>query len=114
VRRPIRGSDSWNSSAPAKGADPSEYPAGIPQVLRLMNAEWTAKSSAFVRRTVKHDESPARNIERLFLASLSRRPTTAESRQLGEYLETNKSDRAKAYGDIVWALLNSSEFTLNH
>jgi hypothetical protein len=99
---------------PSEGADPSEYPAGIPQVLRLMNAEWAGKTSAFVSQTVKSDQPPARNIEMLFLATLSRRPTASESERLGKYLQANKSNPAKAYGDIVWALLNSSEFSLNH
>jgi hypothetical protein len=99
---------------PGEGADPGEYAAGIPQVLRLMNSEWTAKTSAFVSRTVKADRPPACNLEVLFLATLSRRPTAAERRRLEEYLQANADSPAKAYGDLVWALLNSSEFTLNH
>jgi hypothetical protein len=99
---------------PGEGADPKDYPAGIPQVLRLMNADWTAKGPAFVRRAVKADQPPARNIEALFLATLSRRPTAAEVERLEGYLRDNKSDPAKAYGDILWALLNSAEFALNH
>lgn len=99
---------------PGEGADPGEYPAGIPQVLRLMNSEWTGKTSALVSRTVKAGQPPARNIELLFLATLSRRPTAAESRRLSEYLQANAGNAAKAYGDLVWALVNSSEFTLNH
>jgi hypothetical protein len=99
---------------PGEGADPGEYPAGIPQVLQLMNSEWTGKTSAFVSRTVKADRPPARNIETLFLATLSRRPTAAESQRLGEYFQANSGNPAKAYGDLVWALLNSSEFTLSH
>jgi hypothetical protein len=98
---------------PGEGTDPSEYAAGIPQVLRLMNSEWTAKISAFIAQTVNCDQPPARNIEKLFLATLSRRPTTAESKRLGEYLTAN-NNTAKAYSDLLWALLNSSEFTLNH
>jgi hypothetical protein len=98
---------------PSEGADPSEYPSGIPQVLRLMNSDWTARTTAFVSRTVRAGE-PAANVERLFLATVSRRPTASESRRLTEYLQANSSDTARAYSDIVWALLNSSEFTLNH
>ena len=30
---------------PGEGADPAEYPAGIPQVLQLMNSDWTAKTA---------------------------------------------------------------------
>jgi hypothetical protein len=99
---------------PGEGADPTEYPAGIPQVLRLMNSEWMARTSTFVSRTVKLDQPPARNLEALFLATLSRRPTAAECERLGKYLQANNSNKATAYGDILWALLNSSEFSLNH
>jgi hypothetical protein len=99
---------------PGEGADPNEYPAGIPQVLRLMNSRWMAKTSAFVSRAVKSDQPPGRNLERIFLATLSRRPTAAEAERLGKYLQANDSSPARAYGDIVWALLNSSEFSLNH
>src|SRR5207248_5541473 len=95
---------------PAEGADPKDYPNGIPQVLRLMNADWTAKGPAFVRRTVKADQPPARNIEALFLATLSRRPTASEVGRLEGYLRDNQGDATKAYGDILWALLNSAEF----
>jgi hypothetical protein len=98
---------------PGEGADPNDYPAGIPQVLRLMNSDWTAKTSAFVGRTLKADRPPARNIEALFLATLSRRPAEAECDRLGKYLQANQSS-PKAYGDILWALLNSAEFRLNH
>jgi hypothetical protein len=99
---------------PGEGADPAEYPAGIPQVLRLMNAGWTAKTAAVGARAAKSGQPPARNVEGLYLATLSRRPTAAEGQRLDEYLRANKSDPAKAYGDVVWALLNSSEFSLNH
>jgi hypothetical protein len=99
---------------PGEGADPSEYPSGIPQVLRLMNSDWTARTAAFVRQTVKTGQPPVRNLEALFLATLSRRPTAAECERLGKYLQANDGDPAKAYGDILWALLNSSEFRLNH
>jgi hypothetical protein len=99
---------------PGDGADPAEYPAGIPQVLRLMNSDWTAKAAAFAGRTIKDSQPAARNIELLFLATLSRRPTDAESRRMEEFVRTAGRNGAKAYGDIVWALLNSSEFGLNH
>src|SRR5262249_60455441 len=90
---------SVDSSRRSEGADPNEYPSGIPQVLRLMNSEWTAKISAFVSQTVKSDQPPARNIERLFLATLSRRPTAAENERLEKYLQADKSNPAKAYND---------------
>jgi hypothetical protein len=51
----------------------------------------------------------------LFLATFSRQPSEPElsvcRMQLGKYAE---SDRRKGYSDILWALLNSAEFALNH
>jgi hypothetical protein len=99
---------------PAEGADPKDYPAGIPQVLRLMNAGWMSRTGAFVRQRVKSDQPAAGNLEALFLATLSRRPTTAEVGRLEGYLQDNKSELTRAYSDILWALLNSGEFSLNH
>ena len=51
----------------------------------------------------------------LFLATFSRQPTANElsisQQQLAKY---SASDSGKAYSDILWALLNSAEFALNH
>ena len=47
------------------------------------------------------------------LATLSRRPTADESERLVAHVQ-KAGDPRKGYGDIVWAVLNSSEFTLNH
>src|SRR5207244_4277128 len=43
----------------------------------------------------------------------SRRPTPAEVARLNSYIQKAGS-ADEASGDILWALLNSSEFTLNH
>jgi hypothetical protein len=45
--------------------------------------------------------------------TLGRKPTAAESRKLTEYV-AKATDAKGAYGDVLWALLNSSEFALNH
>jgi hypothetical protein len=51
----------------------------------------------------------------LFLATFSRQPADEElslcRQQVAKYAE---SDRSKAYGDVLWVLLNSAEFALNH
>ncbi|HKB02336.1 MAG TPA: DUF1553 domain-containing protein, partial [Gemmataceae bacterium] len=55
-------------------------------------------------------------VEALFLASLSRLPTAAEAEKYGSYVDRggNSGDQKKAVADVFWALLNSSEFVLNH
>jgi hypothetical protein len=55
-------------------------------------------------------------LETLFIAALSRRPTEGEKASFGKYItDGGTSGNAKeAFADIFWALLNSSEFLLNH
>ena len=44
---------------------------------------------------------------------LSRRPSADESKRMLKYLEQPGAERQQLYAEIVWALLNSSEFSLN-
>lgn len=91
----------------------TEYHSGIPQALRLMNAPQMNNASA-VAAAFARGATPAEVIDHLYVATLSRRPTAAETTRLIEYVERHRSDSRQAYGDIVWAVLNSSEFALNH
>ena len=51
----------------------------------------------------------------LFLATYTRQPKEPELKACREQLaKYSESDRATGYGDILWALLNSAEFALNH
>lgn len=90
-----------------------DYTHGVPQALRLMNAQQINDTSATVSKLMKADSSPDKVIEGLFLTTLSRKPTAAEFKRMKEYLATEKQ-AAKAYGDILWVLLNSGEFLFNH
>jgi hypothetical protein len=53
-------------------------------------------------------------VERIYLRVLSRRPSDNESKLMLKYLETPGAERQQLYAEIVWALINSSEFSLNH
>ncbi len=55
-------------------------------------------------------------IETLYLATLSRRPTSEERLLVSQHLDSasDSAGHAKAIGDVLWALLNSTEFMLNH
>ena len=88
----------------------TDYDAGIPQALRLMNNPYTARNSSNVARAIARGTSAEQAIEKLYLHTLSRRPTPEEMKKLSAYVAKNSD----GYGDILWALLNSSEFTLNH
>jgi hypothetical protein len=47
------------------------------------------------------------------LATLSRYPHTDERESFVDYV-SQAADPRSALGDVLWALLNSAEFTLNH
>jgi hypothetical protein len=96
------------------GSDPTQYQAGIPQALRLMNSPQLSGGAVALEQALKSSQSPAQVIERLYLATLSRRPTQAESERLAHFVRTHGTEARKAYRDILWAVLNSSEFALNH
>jgi hypothetical protein len=92
-----------------ENADPTEYQAGIPQVLRLMNSN-QFNINAAARKIVGKSE-PAQAVEKLYLTTLARRPSAEESRKLTAHIQAKGE---QAHGDILWALLNSSEFAFNH
>jgi hypothetical protein len=94
-------------------ADPTEYQIGIPQTLRLMNGP-QLNNPALLEPLLKSAKGAGEVIENLYLRTLSRRPTPAEVSRLTAYLARFQGEPRKAYADLLWALLNSSEFTTNH
>ena len=61
-------------------------------------------------------ETPTEIVEALFIRALTRKPSEIE---LSGILETipETQDRGqlhRAYNDVMWGLLNSSEFMFNH
>jgi hypothetical protein len=53
-------------------------------------------------------------VERLFLATLTRLPTESEIQATTHYLNGRSDQREQAVGQILWALISSTEFGLNH
>lgn len=102
-----------NFFAVGEDAKATDYDAGIPQALRLMNHPYTNRTAEAAARQLTKGQPKARAVESLYLATLSRRPTPAESARLLKHLDKAESPEV-GYADILWALLNSSEFTLNH
>jgi len=94
--------------------NPLEYQNGIPQALRMMNSPFTNKSEAIAVSLTRETKTPAQAVERLYMAALSRRPTPTELERRVTYVTRAGSTPRTAYGDLLWALLNSSEFVLNH
>ena len=71
-----------------------------------------AKPGNLVERVSKlKDEAIA---EEVYLSVLTRKPSADESKMVGEYLKKNGGKRELAIGQLVWALIASMEFGVNH
>jgi hypothetical protein len=89
------------------------YGHGIPQVLRIMNSPRLTDGSVLIEQLNRRGAVREKIVESLYLATLSRRPTTEEARRVSEFL-ADEPDRKKGYNDLLWVLLNSGEFLHNH
>jgi hypothetical protein len=99
----------------------TEYLGGIPQALTLMNGTLikgaTGISSSGLLKSL---EAPfftnEQRIEVLYMATLSRRPRESEWELLNEHIPEDASGERLIEGlaDLLWALLNTAEFTMNH
>jgi hypothetical protein len=105
----------------APAGQTTDYHAGIPQALTLMhgglihNATDVA-SSGLLKSLAAPFFTNDQRLDALFLSTLSRYPESEERELMLEPVESTNSDaeRQQALGDILWALLNSAEFTFNH
>ena len=64
-------------------------------------------------RLVKSSLTPDQILEELYLATLTRLPTTAEREAFQAYCRKRR-DRRTVCADALWALINTREFILNH
>jgi hypothetical protein len=94
-------------------ANPLEYQVGIPQALRLMNSVQMNRTDSAITAATRHGRQPAQVVEQLYLMTVSRPPTVQELQRMEAFVSKN-GDNLRTYGDVLWALLNSSEFVTNH
>jgi len=94
--------------------DPTAYRRGIPHLLRQMNSDQFAGRSvvSLGSRLAKSGRSADDVAGDLFLTVLSRRPTTGERKLFQEHA-TRCGSVETAAGELAWALLMTSEFSLN-
>jgi hypothetical protein len=89
----------------------------LPQTLfRMTDQNVLQKFNATTGRVRKLAQSKMTNdelVEEAFLATLSRLPKELEKADAVEHLKTAKT-RAEGVTDLVWALVNTREFILNH
>ena len=93
------------------------FEADLAQTLHLINGyainAKIADQNGRLKRLLKADLNDADRIEVLYLASLSRKPTD-EEREIVLSLLTEAPSREEAWQDVMWTLLNCSEFSFNH
>lgn len=88
----------------------------LAQTLHLVNGdtvEGKISRSPVVANLLGARKSPKEIITDIYLRALSRKPNDTELKRLTDLIGDNKTDR-KAYDDIFWAVLNSTEFAFNH
>lgn len=96
--------------------------ATILQALALMNGTFMTNATSLEQSDVFTAivEFPqltiAERIEAFYLSTLSRFPTDSETKKLTDYISSanTEDEKTHAYSNLFWALLNSSEFLLNH
>lgn len=100
----------------------TDFESGIPQALTMMNGEFLVTATdvegsdllaALIDAPFFTNED---RVEILFLSTVARFPRTDEREKFVDYVKTGgpTKDSNKALSDVLWALLNSSEFMLNH
>jgi hypothetical protein len=89
----------------------------IVQTLYLANhprvREKIYNESNRVAKLLSDQADTQRRIEELYLTTVSRLPTDAEMASCRAYVEARESSLT-AYQDVLWSLLNTREFILNH
>lgn len=88
----------------------------LSQALHLINGdtvEGKLRTSTVVPELLKQNKKPDEIFDTLYIRALGRKPSQQEEQKLKVLVAGKETDR-KAYDDIFWALLNSSEFAFNH
>ena len=101
------------------GYDPSErrdeVVSSIPQALMLMNGPAISRGLAgnqpntALGKLLKETDDDRGVVEELYLRSLGREPSDEEVKTCLDYVG-KVGKRAEAFEDVLWALVNSTEF----
>ena len=90
----------------------------VPQALHLMNSgemqTRLSKEKGVVATLAASQKSEDEIITELYLRAFNRLPTGGELTVARTAFKRDKATRRQATEDILWALLNSAEFILNH
>jgi ferric-dicitrate binding protein FerR (iron transport regulator) len=99
-------------STPEDPDETGKFGLGIPQLLRMMNAQEFNAGATFTRQLAQANPPPNEAIEKLYLVALARRPSSDEARIMADYV-AGQQNLEQALSGALWILLNTSEFVLN-
>jgi WD40 repeat protein len=90
----------------------------ITQTLHLANSQpLTARialPASRATRLAKSDKTPEQITQELYLTAFARHPTDSELQTATQLFTQEGATRQTATEDLLWALLNTAEFVLNH
>ncbi|MSQ97639.1 MAG: DUF1553 domain-containing protein [Gemmataceae bacterium] len=98
---------------PGEVDEPTELKLGVPHVLKLMNEANFNTGGKVVERVMASAKTLEETIDGLFIAVLARPATPAERERFAAFVARQASPR-EAYDRVVWVLINSTGFVLNH
>jgi hypothetical protein len=88
----------------------------LSQALHLINGDTLTRQiaqSAQLQKMLDAGKKPIEVLESVYIACLSRKPSSEETQKLEALLAAEPNSR-NAVDDILWAVLNSREFLFNH
>lgn len=91
----------------------------LSQALALSNGRWVqgkvAHPDSRVKRQLREGKSHREIVENCYLAAYSRRPSEKEFQLFEKYVADSKSRSVdEAFEDLLWGLINSTEFLFQH
>lgn len=87
------------------------------QRLHMLNSSHVQRkieNGPALRKLLQDSKSPLEMVNSLYLTVLSRKPSQEELRHVAAYGKTLTGRRREAVVDLVWALMNSTEFLYRH
>jgi hypothetical protein len=104
--------------ASTPGRPEGEFQASLPQALFLANynavVEWLEPRDGNLAEQLLGRDEPRSVAEDAYLAILSRYPTEEEIALATEHFEARGQKRPAAVTELIWSLIASAEFRLNH